>query len=408
MEELAKLVVNQERRLCEIGSRIQKTDRTIDTFETTLHKSRVAENGRDYVQEAYLSEKYHESSMNEFFRNIDPENIEMYIEFCERVIEIDGKIKNENYKIEDLSTQIQESFSESNYGSNQDGSNETDSDLEKELSNLQAELNRIVSANMMQKYKAVEITKEIDACDKALQNKQNIIQDLQRQLEILENSESEAESFASALDYVNQPEESFTTSTPINNATTARTSSNHSAKLRTPASKSSRDDNQSDYVNIGAIMSWNDQDESEYAFVECKEFQHVTQVAKTTSAKKVSFDSEDSFSIDTDNTSNDSQFGGVSSKDKYLKPSLHHQAFSLLPGGKSLDNDELISERIRSEIYAFKSHRKCNDLSRSLTNMNGDRSFSCHKSVDDLDSNSDTGLSSMNSDDTPNFLETLV
>ena len=427
MEDLAKLVINQERKLHEIGGRIEKTDRNIDSFESTLHKFRMAQNGKDYVQDAYMNDPYRDDSMDEFLKNVNPENIEMYIEFCERVIELDGRIKNEHYKIEDLSGQIHDSFSERNNSvSNLNGS---DSDLERELTNLQAELNRIVSANMMQKYKAVEITKEIDNCDRILKQKQGIIQDLQRQLESIESAESEAESFASARDYVNQSDESvsrdegsksgqsFTTSTPINSATLSRTGclsgdsrvtssqNNQSAKRKTNA------ESHSEYVNIGDIMSWNEQNESDDAFVECKEFQHATQVAKTTactSAKKNSFDSEDSFSIDTDNTSNDSQFGGASSKDKYNNP-LHHQSIlKFPPNNRSLDSDDLISERIKSEIYAFKSPRKCRDLAKSLSNMNGDRSFSCNKSLDDIDSNSDTGLSSMNSDESPNFLETLV
>nr|XP_034308468.1 uncharacterized protein LOC105341492 isoform X3 [Crassostrea gigas] len=55
-------------------------------------------------------------------------------------------------------------------------------------------------------------------------------------------------------------------------------------------------DSKADYVNIGAIMEWQDKEERG----SCE------QDSKETNAKKKLFDIENSFLVDTDNTSNDS------------------------------------------------------------------------------------------------------
>ncbi|XP_061177034.1 ras association domain-containing protein 9-like [Saccostrea echinata] len=393
MEELAKLVIQQERRLHDIGHRIENTDQKIFHIESELHECRVAKDGENYLQEAYLNSGQ-DDSMTEFLRNVEPENLEMYIQFCERVIQLDDKIQNEESKIMDLSEQIHEQSTLNDAFHNADmyNTNVTDGNLETELAYLQADLNRIVSANMMQKYKAVEITKEIDYCDRVLHQKQEIIQQLQKELEYLEKCDEIVEELPKQKH--NQSVDFFHTSTPISHHTASKV--NQSTKRV--------EDNDADYVNIGAIMEWQEQEEQVST---CAQgiYEHE---AGENSAKKHSFDTEDSFSVDTDNTSNDSQFGSVNQRDKFSNKFNQTRPLFQFPATNSLDNDELISERIQKEIYAYKSPRKCSDFTRSLTSLNGDRSFACTKSVDENDSNSDTGLSSMHSDESPNLLETLV
>ncbi|XP_055996333.1 ras association domain-containing protein 9-like isoform X2 [Ostrea edulis] len=403
MEELAKLVIQQERRLHDIGSRIEHTDRKIFNIESDLHECRVAKDGENYLQDAYLNSGQ-EDSLTEFLRNVEPENLEMYIQFCEHVIELDDKIKNEESKMMDLSGQIfeQSTLNDAFHYADNYNADVTDGNLESDLANLQADLNRIVSANMMQKYKAVEITKEIDYCDRVLNQKQEIIQQLQKELEYVEKCEDVNEipktNYRQSIDF-------FHTSTPINHHTESK------------INQAVKHDNEADYVNIGAIMEWQEEEGQNQACAQNRYEQDVGESA----VKKNSFDTEDSFSVDTDNTSNDSQFGSTNQKDrcsdKFGSTNQKdrfsynfHQTRPLFqfPTMTSLDNDDMISERIQKEIYDYKSLRKCGDFTRNLTSLNGDRSFSCAKSMDENDSNSDTGLSSMHSDESPNLLETLV
>jgi Ras association domain-containing protein 9/10 len=390
MEELAKQVIQQERRLHDIGSRIEHTDRKIYNIESELHECRVAKDGENYLQDAYLNTGQ-EDSLTEFLSNVEPENLEMYIQFCERVIDLDDKIKNEESKMMDLSGQIfeQSSLNDAFHYADKYNTDIVDTNLESELANLQADLNRIVSANMMQKYKAVEITKEIDHCDRVLHQKQEIIQQLQRELEYVEKCEDVKEIPQKTC---NQSVDFFHTSTPINHHTESK------------INQSAKQDKDSDYVNIGAIMEWQEEEDQNQA---CAQHIYEQDVVES-GAKKNSFDTEDSFSVDTDNTSNDSQFGSTNHKDRFPYKFRQTRPLFQFPAMTSLDNDDMISERIQKEIYDYKSLRKCSDFNRNLTNLSGDQSYSCAKNMDENDSNSDTGLSSMHSDESPNLLETLV
>lgn len=391
MEELAKLVIQQEKRLHDIGNRIENTDRKIYGIESDLHECRMAKDGENYLQDGYLNSGL-EDSLMEFLKNVEPENLEMYIEFCERVLELDDKIKNEESKIADLSGQIYQHEGMNDAFCNADiyHGGVMDANLESELHGLQAELNRIVSANMMQKYKAAEITKEIESCDRALHQKQEIIQKLQKELECEEKCDENTDNFSKtkskpSVDY-------FHTSTPIYQHTVPK------------IGQLARQDKEreSDYVNIGVIMEWQEKEDQNSP---CTHDGFEPHDSREPSAKKISFDTEDSLSVDTDNTSNDSQFGSAGHREKFFQQK--RPLFQFAPVN-SLDNDELISERIQKEIYAYKSPRKCHDFTRSLTSLNGDRTFGCTKSMEENDSNSDTGLSSMHSDESPNLLETLV
>ncbi|XP_076114654.1 ras association domain-containing protein 10-like isoform X1 [Mytilus galloprovincialis] len=372
IDDLAKTVIKQERKLHDMGYRLEGIDKEIELYETNVHQTRMQTNGTDYVQDAYLKGGL-EDSMDEFLRKIGPDSLEMYIEFCERVLQLESKIKKENSIVQELSYQINEeaSFNQAFCGADNVFEKEfCNSELETELSSLQAELNRIVSANMMQKYEAAEIAREIDTCDKVLSDKQKTIQTLQKELEILDRFENENKVSSEVQEY-----------------RAADLPSNSSA----------------DYVNIETITMVPSQD---YALTSS-----ASGVSGQTNDpfKKSFIDNDDTFSIDTDNTSNDSQFG-------YSKESTpkngHRRNCLFIPHGKMFD-DSLISERIKSEIYSYKSRSEChlkNDGFVSATMNNNSRSDCCAKVVDD-DSNSDTGLSSMHSDDatTPyNFLETLV
>ncbi|KAJ8298724.1 hypothetical protein KUTeg_022784 [Tegillarca granosa] len=409
MENLAKLVINQERQLHHIIHRIENTEKKISYHENIMHNNRVQEIGEDYVQNAYLeemsNENVHENSMDEFLRNVDPENWEMYLQFCDKVMNIEERLVKENSKIEDLSQEIQEntliegcnpsaSFSINALGTGSAGTN-----MEEELFHLQADLNRIVSANMMQKYQAAELSKEIETYDRLLQEKQDTINTLQRELEYMEMCEREPV-------YSN-----------VNDSIVLTLS--NKKYLNTSESKPQPDISalHSDYVNIDAILGWREsystsveslkQAQEDNRLKRISEENNQFESSNASQSKRITSDMDDSFSTDTDITSNDSQFGNSNSTTGSRTPKPHHGA----PNSnlnKSLDNDDIISQRIKSEMYSFKKGRGCHvNHSAICTNVNLNRSIYCSTKHDD---DSDTGLSSMHSDEasSSSYLETLV
>lgn len=406
MENLAKLVITQERKLHDIHYRIKNTDTRIDGIETDMHYTRMAENGQDYLQNAYL-ENGLDDSMDEFIRNVDPENLEMYIQFCERVIELENRIQTETSKIEDLSSQVQENSHNEAFYENIEAA-KVEENLEVELSNLQAELNRMVSANMMQKYQAVEISKEIDQCDRSLTHKLNTISQLQHEMELLDKCDEMSNKSDVISTYsVDDAASDYLSVVPENHSTPLRGEHNNGAE----------------YVNLDTIIGLPYSCDADIS-VDTRDTGKGDSFDSGCDAHRktqITSDLDDSFSGDTDNTSSDSHFGAGSQNTsnalvKYScrKPSRlpdsARREFSRLPENHvTFQCDELISERIKSEIYVYKSARRCYmDKHIAFSGYRTDERHSYRKSEDN-DSNSDTGLSSLHSDESPTpFLETLV
>ena len=61
-QDLVQLIIHQEKRIQEQLTRVHEMDVQIENYETKIHFMRVAENGQNYVQEAYLRDKSEESS----------------------------------------------------------------------------------------------------------------------------------------------------------------------------------------------------------------------------------------------------------------------------------------------------------------------------------------------------------
>ena len=443
MEHFAKLVINQERKIHEIGYQIEDTDRRIDTMETNLHFSRVAENGEDYLQNNYLDNEL-EDSMDEFLRKVPSENMDMYMEFCERVLQVDDQIKNETSRIEDLSTQlIDETIDKQRNSRNY--VNTSDENLETELTSLQAELNRMVNANVMQKYEAAHINNEIDQCDRSLMAKQETVRQLLKQLE--------QEDYENVFDDNYENVCNLDSNEQISNKQITPETVRQQQEVRAypPKKVKFEDEQEAVYVNLDTIMGMRDDYQNDVinSSSDTRDTGKGDSFDLYDSQRKTS-DLDDSFSIDTENASNDSQLGcsppGVRFSSPLVTYSRSFNPDSPLPNyanikssspigssypdvkatpnkspclrlprypeGSAYRNDDLISERIKTEIYKYKRVYFSDQTSPCGYNNRDIRYTS--KTTEDNDSNSDTGLSSMHSDESPSynhypsFLETLV
>ena len=182
MENLVKLVISQERKLKDFKEQIDDTNKLIDRYESRVHMKRLKQNGEDYVQDAYL-ESYSEDSMDDVFASVDPDTLEKYLELCDKVIALEDKIVNEHLKIDDLSNQIQQGYMNANSG---DISEEQD-----QVNKVQVELNRAVSCAIMQQYKFQDVQRELHFYEDKSRHKEKIIQRLQEELNTLESKEPE-------------------------------------------------------------------------------------------------------------------------------------------------------------------------------------------------------------------------
>ncbi|CAH1786449.1 unnamed protein product [Owenia fusiformis] len=105
LEGLVKLVLSQEKTLREQCERIEHTDKCIDDYETKIHAHRVVENGHNYVQDAYLHEKGHNTSSSD---EMDANDLEKYLNLLQHLVQVETKLAEENKKIDQLSNQILE------------------------------------------------------------------------------------------------------------------------------------------------------------------------------------------------------------------------------------------------------------------------------------------------------------
>lgn len=182
MESLVKLVISQERKLKDFKEQIDDMNKLIDKYESKVHISRLKQNGEDYVQDAYL-ESYSEDSMDDVFASVDPETLEKYLELCDKVIAIEDQIVNEHLKIDDLSSQIQQSYLDCN---SEDINQEQD-----EVNKVQVQLNRAVSCAIMQQYKFQDVQRELHFYDEKMRTKEQLMKRLQQEMKELEPKEPE-------------------------------------------------------------------------------------------------------------------------------------------------------------------------------------------------------------------------
>lgn len=107
--ELVQIVIEQEKKIQEQLTRIRDTDSQIESYETKMHELRMRENGQNYVQDAYLRDKSDDSSGGEeLFPAIKANDLEAYMHICENILEIENKISHEQSRVLNLSQRVQE------------------------------------------------------------------------------------------------------------------------------------------------------------------------------------------------------------------------------------------------------------------------------------------------------------
>ena len=113
---LVQLVVRQSQQLEELLQQAQDIDREIEFYETKMHLLRVEENGKNYVQDAYLAhDEETESKMAELLAGMYPsgmsggnDELETYIDLYERILRVEEQLSEKRSTITSLSRQIEE------------------------------------------------------------------------------------------------------------------------------------------------------------------------------------------------------------------------------------------------------------------------------------------------------------
>ena len=196
LEGVVKLVITQERKLHDIKERIEETELMIDNLETKRHVSRIHENGEDYVQNSYLDSASDDSSMDAFLNNIREDELDEYLEFCDKVLELEDRIQRERNKIYRLMAKIQEYDGVDEQGDSRTadrggvgyaGDDGVIKESEK-CEQIQVDINRLVTANMMQRYKEEGIKRELQYFDQQISVKQQILKSLKTESESLDTS----------------------------------------------------------------------------------------------------------------------------------------------------------------------------------------------------------------------------
>ncbi|WAR03681.1 RASFA-like protein [Mya arenaria] len=178
METLVKLVISQERKLKDMIEHGDDTEKLIDKYESRLHKHRLKNNGEEYVKDAYLDDNGDE--MDELFSNANVEELELYVSFCDKILALEDMIQNEHAKIEDLAYQIQTC-------SNQQECSSGSPTITEDISRVQVELTRAKSCAIMQHYKDQDLQRELQFYDEKMAHKSDMCKRLQQELDEIES-----------------------------------------------------------------------------------------------------------------------------------------------------------------------------------------------------------------------------
>ena len=109
--DLVQLVIEQEKKIQDQLTRMRETDTQIENYETKMHELRMRENGENYVQEAYLRERGEDSGSSggeELFPAIKANDLEAYMHICENILDLEERITGEQSRVLNLSHKIQE------------------------------------------------------------------------------------------------------------------------------------------------------------------------------------------------------------------------------------------------------------------------------------------------------------
>jgi len=190
METLVKLVISQERKLKDMIEHGDDTEKLIDKYESRLHKHRLKCNGEEYAKDMYFDENVDE--MDEMFSNANIEELETYVSYCDKVIAIEDKIQSEHAKIEDLAYQIQ-------MCSNTQETCESMT-VADDISVVQVEITRAKSCSIMQQYKYQDLQRELQFYEDKLAYKDDLCRRLEQQLAELDSLARSSESLDAAGD----------------------------------------------------------------------------------------------------------------------------------------------------------------------------------------------------------------
>lgn len=117
-----QMVLQQSQQLEGLLEQAQCIDREIEFYETKMHLLRVEENGKNYVQDAYLASAAHElphpgtdteSKMAEIINGMYPHQtegsgeLEAYIDLCERILGVEDQLSAKRSTISTLSCEIE-------------------------------------------------------------------------------------------------------------------------------------------------------------------------------------------------------------------------------------------------------------------------------------------------------------
>ena len=112
MQKLMTLILAQENRVQDIHRRINEIDSQIENYESNLHHMRVKSEGPNYLQNAYLSGvEFDGGSRTKFgtdLTDVSSDELQTYVDTCQTLVEVDGKLESENTKIDDFSLRIQD------------------------------------------------------------------------------------------------------------------------------------------------------------------------------------------------------------------------------------------------------------------------------------------------------------
>lgn len=186
METIVKLVIYQERKLKDLIEHGDDIDKLIEKYESKRSQQSYAGHVQDVSLDGICF-----SAMDDIFTNANVEELEMYVDYCDEVIALEERIKVEHLKIEDLAYQIQKCANESDAidGKHFEGT---------DIANVQVHLNRAVSCAIMQRYKLHDVQRELQFYDEQFKQRENVCKRLQHEVNELE-SEQNIHSFNESL-----------------------------------------------------------------------------------------------------------------------------------------------------------------------------------------------------------------
>ncbi len=189
-QDLVQLIIHQEKRIQEQLSRVHEMDVQIENYEAKVHFMRVAENGQNYVQEAYLQDKGEESSSSndDIFPAVKKEDMDAYMHICDGILRMETKISEEQSKIADLSVRIQEesvleppppitTLDHDDSGDSGNSSNPEER-LIAEVERMRRELERCVSLSEAQHHQLSLVNATLTECETQLCKKQDVLESL--------------------------------------------------------------------------------------------------------------------------------------------------------------------------------------------------------------------------------------